>query len=143
MYTFKSLPKVASASGPGVLTSLADIQDWSVFSSVGVIRIMAKVSTSVVSTDPVQLQFVRRPTPGSATGELVLGTLFIPGGSLAGKTFYKDLSGDNEVQAGQEVIARVFLAADGGGAAGAVIAEFISVEDPEVPLNESNLVASL
>jgi len=135
----------AGVAGPVVVTSVADVQYFPMPMSQVVQRIEALVTTAVVSSAPVVISVFSRPTHGSTSGQVLLGTLSIPGGTAVGKCVYKDIA-DNAsgqpVAAGQEIVFGVTTAAAGGGAAGAVLCMALVDDDPEVPLNQSNMVLS-
>lgn len=143
MYNVKAFFHAPKVAGPSVVTSAADIQEFLVPSKVRVRRILATVSTAVVSTGSVVITVYSRPTVGSSSSQVTLGTLTVPAASVAGATFYKDLSTiTSAVKAGQSVAFAVTTAAAGTGAAGAVYCTFEAEEDPETASNQSNLTAS-
>lgn len=143
MYNVKVSYQALKVAGPSVVTSAADIQEFVVPSKIRVRRILATVSTAIVSTGSVVITVFSRPTVGSTASQVSLGTLTIPAASVAGSTFYKDLSTIvSGVKAGQSVAFAVSTAAAGGGAAGAVYCTFEAEEDPETASNQSNLTAS-
>ena len=104
-------------------------------------RIMLCVSTATVSTGNIVVAFKKRPTPGSAVGESTIGSLTIPTAIAAGKVYYKDISSAN-FEVGDQLVFEVTTAAAGGGAAGQAVPMFDGHEDPEVPANQSDMVAS-
>lgn len=104
-------------------------------------QIKALVDVAVVSTGAVVITVRKRPTPGSASGQSTVGTLSIPAGTAAGKVYYKAVSPVSFAE-GDEMVFEVTTAAAGGSAAGSALAGFYSYESPEVPLNESDMVAS-
>lgn len=139
----KFMAVTPGVAGPVSLTSVADVQFFALPYQMSINRVEALVTTAVVSSAPVQLSVFARPTHGSATGQVLLGVLNIPAGTAVGKCVYKDLSDKLvSVQAGQELVFSVTVAAAGGGAAGAVIPMAQMDEAPEVALNQSNLVLS-
>lgn len=102
----------------------------------------AMVSTALVSTGAVALTFYRRPTHGSTSGEVSLAALTVPAATAVGITIYKNLSLDGStvsVNAGEEIVVKLTTAAT---TSGKVICNFVADEDPEVDLNQANLVAS-
>lgn len=143
MYTFKFQSLAPSTLSAQSLTSAADVLTYHVASQCQLVRAMAKVTTAVVSSGAVVVQVVRRPVNGSATGESVLATITIPAGTAQGKVVYKDVAAGTGVEAGNELIFRVSTAAAGGGAAGAMLGLVEAIEDPEVPLNQTNMLASV
>jgi len=104
-------------------------------------RLMCYVTTAVVSTVAVSVQFLYRPTFGSATGQTILGTVNIPAGALVDSVYYKDITPQN-LNAGGQLAFNVSVAAAGGGAAGAAFHEVIADLDPETALNQSKFIAS-
>src|SRR6185312_2113779 len=119
MYTTKLSGIVPNVVGPVSLASAAEVQAFMVGSKQKVLRLLAQVTTAVVSTGAVQVDCYARPTHGSTSGQVLLGSLLIPAGSAAGAKLYKDISVATAVLAGQEVAFTVSTAAAGGGAAGA------------------------
>jgi hypothetical protein len=111
------------------------------FEPTRVWRLAAYITTAVVSTGTVVLQLLYRPTAGSSSGQVVLGSLNIPAGTAADKVIYKDITPYN-LPAGSQLAYSVSTAAAGGGAAGAAIVEVLTDFSPEAVLNESKFVAS-
>lgn len=142
-YLNKNMLADGSVAGPVLLTSVADILYFPMPMKQVVQRIMALVTTAVVSSAPVSVAVYSRPTHGSTSGQVLLGTLNIPGGASVGQCYYKDIA-DNlaPVNAGQELVFSVTVAAAGGGAAGAAIPMALVDDSPEEPLNQPNLVLS-
>lgn len=139
MYIFKS-PSLLDVSLQS-LASAAVINRYLVAQQQEVSLLALAISTSVVSTGNVVVTFKRRPTLGSSSGEVSLGTITIPNGAAAGKTYYKSI--DPVVCAvGEEVIAEVTTAAAGMGAAGNGQGFVCSNEDPEEFSNNSDMVES-
>lgn len=101
-------------------------------------RIALGVLTVMNSTGAIVVDCRIRPTPGSATGELVVGTISIPTTGAVGQTFYKDVAGV-VCQPGWEVNFNVTTAAT---TSGAVIQIIEGEYDPEAPLNQTNFIAS-
>lgn len=139
MYIFKS-PSLLPVSLQA-LDSAAVINRYLVAQQQEVSRLAFAISTSVVSTGDVVVTFKRRPTLGSSSGEVSLGTLTMPNGAAAGKIYYKDI--DPVVCAeGEEIICEVTTAAAGMSAAGNGQGYVVSNEDPEESANNSDLVES-
>lgn len=106
-------------------------------------RLMFIVTTAVAAdtTAPV-VEFNRRPTPGSSSGEVQLGQLTIPDGTAAGKILYKDID-PVSLEAGDALaLEHVTQAVDGSAAAGAGYYMFEADLDPEYVVNESDMVKS-
>lgn len=98
--------------------------------------IYAIVTVAPTVTAPV-INVKRRPTPGSATGEVSIGTLTIPVATAIGKCVYK-VGFDTKIYPGEELVFDVTTAGTAGSATlGAQI-------DPawEVPANNTNGVLS-
>lgn len=96
--------------------------------------------TAVVGTTTAPtVVFSRRPTPGSATGAVVVGTLTIPNGTALGKVLYKDVSPVSFAVGDAIEIAWTIAV---GSPAGAGQASFVCEENPEVPANNADMVLS-
>lgn len=107
-------------------------------------RLMFIVKTAVAAnlTAPV-VGFYYRPTPGSSSGQVLLGTLTIPNGTAANKVLYKDVEPTTNLLPGGELsLQYVTSATDSGSAAGAGFFGFDIDEIPEVAANQPNMVAS-
>lgn len=110
---------------------------------VAVRRFSFYVITNVLAgtTAPI-VGLRRRPTYNSASGELTIANLTIPNAAVLGTVYYKDISA-YQIHPGDELsVERAVQAADSGTAAGT---GFIDVElesSPEVPANESDMIAS-
>ena len=112
-----------------------------VLKKVQIKRVMFVVSLAIVSTGAVQVTFTRRPTPGSLTGAVLLGTLVIPAGTAIGKVLYKDIS-PAKLFPGDALALEATVASAGGGAAGMGYYGFDLDLQPEVVANSSDMVAS-
>lgn len=146
MYTFKShlglmVPNGSGVLAADVLTSTGVHGEHLALHHLAIDRLSLIVTTSVVSTGAVVIQYKKRPTPGSSAGESVIGSLTIPAGTAAGKVLYKEIN-EVHLDAGQALAIEVTTAAAGGGAAGGCVYGFCIEEAPEVPLNQSNMIAS-
>lgn len=104
-------------------------------------RIQMHVTTATVSTGNIVVAFKKYLAPGVSAGAVTLGSITIPTAIAAGKVYYKDISSVG-LEPGQEIVVEVTTAAAGGGAAGAAVFALVGEEDPEVPANMSNMVAS-
>lgn len=100
-------------------------------------RLKAKVTTVMVSTGTIVITFYVRPTYGSTSGQITLGTVVIPATAAANNEYYKDITPVN-VAEGSQIIANVTTAAT---TSGACIAHWLDDVDPEVALNQA-LIAS-
>lgn len=121
--------------------SSADHGEWLCVKPCFVKRLKFVVTGEAISgtsTAPTVV-FTKRPTPNSATGEAVIGTLTLPSGTAIGATVYKDIDpvgfavGDS-----LEVAHTVGV----GTPTGMGVADFEVDEDPEVPGNNSEMIAS-
>lgn len=143
-YTQKHSAASAAAS-PVSLGSVADVFVAAQAFAQKVSRIEFLVTTAVVSTGAAIVSVFQRPTHGSTSAQVLLGTLSIPNGATVGQCYYKEISDAPAflpVQAGQELVFGVTTATAGGGAAGAGICLAVLDESPEVALNQSNFVLS-
>lgn len=116
---------------------------YRVFTQIRVTRIMASVTTAIVNGLVAAIVTVyRRPTPGSTSGQVAIGTLTFPTGTALGKVLYKDIVETN-LFPGEELAFNVSTAGtDSGSAAGAFVGSFEANDDPDTPANQSNMVAS-
>lgn len=110
---------------------------------VVITRLMLIVTTTLVAdtTAPI-LTFYARPTIGSTTGQVTLGTLTIPDLTAAGKIVYKNIESAKIPQGYTIAVNRSTQAASSGTAAGAgfiMMKGFVAVEDPR---NVTLMVAS-
>jgi hypothetical protein len=98
--------------------------------------IWATTTTAVTVANAV-LTFKVRPTPGSAAGEVVLGTLTLPtAGSAAGNLYWKDIT-PVKVNPGSQIV----VSASGGAAGNAAIG-FTARPQWEQPENNTKAFAS-
>lgn len=135
------LKMVGAGAADDLATAAVHTDSLAVMRQVKVSRLMALVSTAVVSTGAVTVLFKRYPTFGSAAGAVTIGTLLIPAGTAAGKVIYDDVNPVN-CYPGDQIVYEVTVAAAGGGAAGAAVYDVELIEDPEVPANQSDMVQS-
>lgn len=86
----------------------------------------------------ITLTFKYRPTPGSASGEIIIGTVVVPIGALVGKTYYRDIvATDVPCPSGGEVVVQAAGAGTGNATVG------ITYEPtPDIPENNANMIAS-
>lgn len=124
----------------------ATAADWAVIKvqhPVQVRRISIFITTAVTAGLIVPTVTVyRRPTTASTSGQVLLGTLTIPNGTAAGSVVYKELE-SVRINAGEDLAFKVNVqATDGGTAAGAGFIGAIIEQDPEVPANQSKMIAS-
>lgn len=90
------------------------------------------------STAPTVV-FTKRPTPRSATAESVMGTLTIPDTTAIGKTLYLDID-PVSLSPGQSM--EIAHTVGVGTPTGQGFWSVVPLEDPEDPLNDSNMVLS-
>lgn len=139
MYIFNSpLSKLSAAE---LLTAVAVTSAQTIMQQSIVKKIGFVLTTAVVSTGSVVVEFYKRPTAGSTGSQVLLGTLTIPAGTAAGKTLYKNIT-PVSVAIGGDISCSIATAAAGGGAAGAGVSMVILEEDPESDVNNSNMIAS-
>lgn len=106
-------------------------------------RLLFVLETAVAadSTAPV-IEFNRRPTIASNSGEILLGQITIPDGTAIGTVMYKDID-PVTFEVGDELsFELVTQAVDGSSAAGDGYYAVEIQESPEDARNESNMVAS-
>lgn len=83
--------------------------------------------------------FTRRPTPLSATSEAIAGTVIVPDGTAVGKTVYLNIDPVAFAVGDSMELSHVIGT---GTPTGQGVYSFICEEDPEVPLNNSDMIAS-
>lgn len=131
MYTTKGpnvLPTLTA-----VATSTGVVNRYLVQRSLSVNFLAYTVLTTFSSSAATVLQFIYRPTLASATGQVVLGTVSIPTGAVAGTSYY-NLIKNSDCPAGGEIVVNVQTASS---SAGAGMGWIESDEDPEVLGNNS------
>lgn len=101
--------------------------------------ILSGEAASGTTTAPTVI-FTKRPTPLSASGESVIGTLTIPSGTAIGKVVYKDLSSPVTLAVGDSV--EVSWTVGVGTPTGQGLYFMVCDEDPEQPGNNSDMIAS-
>lgn len=135
---FGGIRAISSAES---LASAAVIARFLAMKQISVKQIAFVISTATVSTGNIVVTVKRRPTVGSTSGEVTIGTLTIPTAIAAGKMYYKNVT-PVVVAQGEEVVFEVTTAAAGMGAAGAGYSSLGVEHDPEQPANNSDMVAS-
>lgn len=131
----------SAPSTPQSLTSAADMLVYDVCEQIVLTSIFLQVTTATVSTGNIVVSVFQRPTYGSSSGQVLIGTLSIPTGVAIGKIYYKPVESVKVVQGSQLAFA-CSTAAAGGSAAGAGkcnFKAFMAVEDPK---NVSQMVLS-
>jgi hypothetical protein len=101
-------------------------------------RLTAIVTTTTTAADPCILSFDLRPVAGSDAGRVTggVGTLTIPGGTVAGTVVYKHVN--VKLRPGQEVVVN----ATDASAAGVADVGMTVQEDWETPSNIPAMVPS-
>lgn len=101
--------------------------------------LLAGESAGGTTTAPTVV-FKKRPTPLSATGQTTLGVLTIPDATAVGKLVYKPIA-PISMAVGDSV--EISWTAGVGTPTGKGLASFICEDDPEVPANNSRMLASV
>ena len=132
--------------GTGATTSLGSTgytsSLYTVFLEPGEVRYLyATITTATVSTGNIIVDCYYRPTIGSTSGQVKIGTLTIPTAQAASTTVYKAVT-PYVVPAGGTVLFNVATAYAGGGGAGSAILSFSATYASEVPANDSAFTAS-
>lgn len=83
--------------------------------------------------------FTKRPTPLSSSGEAVVGTLTVAHGTAIGKVVYENLAAPVKFAVGDSMELSHTVGVTGPTGMGLYF--FICDEDPEVPGNNSDMVA--
>jgi hypothetical protein len=145
MYTNKVPAATLVGAGTAKVTTATglSVHSRAVMSQLKVKRLLAVVSTTIANNlVSAVISFKRRPTYGSTSGEVVMGTIVVPDLLAAGKVLYKDIA-EVLCYPGDQIVFEVTTAGtDGSAAAGAVICdvEYDSVE--ESVANQSDMVKS-
>lgn len=128
-----------------VLTAAAAVYGgYLVTKQCKITRIAFYVTVTVAAnTQTPVVEFNRRPTYNSASGEVLMGTLTIPTGTAAGKVVYKDINPINLYPGDEFSFEHITQATDSGSAAGAGFYGFDLEEDPEYAGNQTNMVKSV
>lgn len=103
------------------------------------VRSVHVVTQTANATTAAVINFIRRPTAGSASGETTIATITVPTTATAGQVYYKD--GLNvRLMPGESVVVSVGTA---GGAGFTSFSGIINVErSTEVPGNISAMIPS-
>lgn len=108
-------------------------------STPAIVRRLWATITAAVATAACVVTFTYRPTPGSATGQVTLGTLTLPNGTAAGKFVYKTLSTATKIMPGGELV----LSFSGGSGAGGLAAVGVTTDPSwDSDSNNTNAIAS-
>lgn len=131
----------ASLTAYSASAAAADYASWAVMEQIQLTRIMLFVTTGIVGTTTApQVSFYARPTPGSSSGQLLLGTLILPSGTAAGTVVYKNIE-SIKIPPGYD-LAVVGAVQAVGSAAGAGFVGFKGFVNAEDPRNVSVMLAS-
>lgn len=115
---------------------------WFVASECQVSRLVAVISTILSSTAAAVIQFIDRPTHGSATSQVVIGSLNVgttAGVGTVGQCYYKDIA-PYKLLPGHEVVMNVLTATT---TSGKVVPGMEILDQPERSTNVSNMIASV
>lgn len=103
------------------------------------VRAVWAVMTTANTVAPSILTFKFRPTPGSAAGEIVLGTLTIPINAAIGSVYYEKVAVEpTKCTPGGEIVVQT----DGGGTAGNATLGFFGEFSWDAPGNNTRMVAA-
>lgn len=97
----------------------------------------ATVTVAFDTADTI-LTLKRRPTPGSATGEVTIATMTIPNGAAVGKQYYEIAAAPVKVFPGEEIA----IETDGGTTAGVAAVGVVTTPSWEHPSNNANMITS-
>lgn len=119
----------------------ADHGEWVCIKPCVVHKLLFAVTLEVAggTSAAPQVVFTKRPTPGSATGEAVMGTLTIPDATAIGKTVYKNIT-PVAFDVGQAI--EISHVVGTGTPTGMGDGDVVASESPEQPGNNSNMIAS-
>lgn len=104
------------------------------------LKFLVNLAVIATSTAPV-VTFRLRSAPGVTSGQAVIGTLTIPDGTAAGAVLYKDID-PVVVEVGQAIALDHTTQAAGGSIAGTGFYAMEAMDNPEVPVNEDQMIAS-
>jgi len=130
------IPLAAAALDADDLSSAAVHGEMACVRSNEVYRLMFVVT--VVTVDPGIVEFNRRPTLNSASAEVALGTITIPGGTTPGSVLFTELSSPVLFAVGEGLAFEVTSTATSGNG----LYNTLSNNCEEVAVNESNMTAS-
>jgi len=143
MYTEEQLSMSLVQVGTGAVDDLSatgvHTYSYAVMEQCCVRRLMAYITTLVDSggTDAI-ITFKRRPTFGSAAGEVSLGTLTVPDATVVSDVVFKDIS-PVTLEPGDQLIFEVTTAA---GTAGGSLYGVRADLDPEDARSQSQMITS-
>lgn len=134
------------AAAPSIVIDIgaasANAGELSCFRGCTITRLMFHVTDEVVAgtTTAPTVVFTKRPTPNSATGESVVGTLTIPDGTAVGTMVYKDIATPVSFTPGDAL--EISHTVGVGDPTGQGIANAVCEDKPEVPGNVTDMLAS-
>lgn len=134
----------ASLTALSLVGSTGDYAKWYVMApTIEISRLLLIVSTTTLTgTAAPVVTFYARPTFGSTSGQITLGTITVPSASVAGAIIYKNIE-SVKIPAGYTIVANLSTAGtDGGSAAGAGFVGFNAFMASEDPRNVAVMVAS-
>lgn len=99
---------------------------------------MTEEAASGTVTAP-RVVFTKRPTPLSASGETIIGTVIVPSGTAIGKTVYLAID-PVEFQVGESL--EISHVVGSGTPTGIGMYSFVCNEDPETSGNNADMIAS-
>jgi len=138
------IPSSAAAqTALSLVGGVADYASWYAGEQFILTRLMIIVSTTTATStaNPV-VTFYARPTFGSTTGQISIGTITVPTGTAAGAILYKNVE-SVKIPPGYTLTARLTTqGTDASAAAGAGFVMFKGFVAPEDPRNVSLMVAS-
>lgn len=141
MYDKASRSHVSSAAAS--LTSVADIAPAFVCDRPALVnQIGIKVTTSITSSGAIVVSVYQRTAFGSATNQVLIGTITIPSTAVAGQIYVNNINDKTSpnLAVGDQITFSVTTAAAGGGAAGAGV-PLCRIDDSEASdKDNSNIV---
>jgi len=103
------------------------------------VRAVWAVITVANTVAPTILTYKFRPTPGSASGEIVLGTLTIPINAAVGNCYYEKVAVEpTKCTPGGEII----VSTDGGGTVGNASVGVFAEHSWDTPGNNTRMIAA-
>jgi len=148
MYTNKYLqaivPEGTTVLGAETISAAAAVHGQYLVTRPGAISQIGFFVTTLVASDTLDgvVEFNRRPTPGSGTGEVQLGTLTIPDGTAVGKLIVKDITPVKLVPGDALSLELLTQCTDASSAAGAGYYFFTFAPEEEEIANLVNVTAS-
>lgn len=143
MYTDLVKGKLQVGAGAADDLSATGVHSYSyVFlTQCSVKKLMALVTTAVVSSGGVVVAFKKYVAYASSAGAVTLGSITIPAAAAKDKVYYKDIDAVNFAP-GDQLVFEVTTAAAGGGAAGGAVYEVECDYDPEYVANQTKMIVS-